>query len=660
MARSRLIIPIILASIVGTSTGFVVVGFIKAIEFSQYFFFVTVKGSLSGLGPFAVILIPALGAMLVGPIILFMAPEAKGHGVPEVMKAIALRGGRIRAVVVLAKALASAISIGSGASVGREGPIVQVGSAIGSWTAQIFRLNEARIRNLLACGAAAGISGVFNAPIAGVMFSMEVILRDFSANALSTVVVASVAASIISRIFLGESPAFIAPIYSLWSPSEIFLYLLVGILSALMALTFIDVLDRTETLFEKWKFPNLLKPVVGGLLIGTIGLYFPQVFGSGLNTIEKALNGSLSLQLMLILIIVKILATSLSLGSGSSGGVFAPALFIGAVLGGACGKLFQRYMPFAVAPPGAYALVGMASVFAGAAHAPVTAILIVFEMTGDYRMILPIMVAVVSATSIAQLLRRESIYTVKLKRMGIEVRNVDELKLLSTMRARDAMTSEFMSVSRKLPADQLITLMSANREKVFFEVNDAGDVTGLIKSEDVQEILFVQNLSGVLTADVSTPIPETIHPDDFLNEASRMMSAYNLRYMPVVSSKEEKTIVGVIRAQDIFRAYTDQTMRETDTLSRLQHEETEAAGVTHLALTIPSKSTLVGKPLRELHLPAGVVFASIERRGGGVIPDGSTVIHARDKIWAGVITKNVAEFRSWLEANGLTRFSISS
>lgn len=322
--------PMILSTLVGIGTGFIVVGFVKTLEMATALFF----SIPSGAGHIWVIFIPVLGGLMVGPLITFFAPEAKGHGIPEILKAIALRGGKIKPGMVLFKAVASIISIGSGFSVGREGPIAQVGAAFGSAFGQFLKVPATLLKNLTACGVAAGIAGVFNTPIAGVMFASEVILRDFGASALNTVVVAAVTSSIISRIYLGDHPSFSIPTYSLNNPLEILLYFGLGILAALVAVFFMVVLEQAEIRFERWRFPDWLKPACGGLVIGCIGYIFPQVFGSGLTTIEAALHGSLSLQLLLCLVVLKMFATSISLGAGSSGGVFAPLLFIGAVLGG--------------------------------------------------------------------------------------------------------------------------------------------------------------------------------------------------------------------------------------------------------------------------------------------------------------------------------------
>ncbi len=354
----------------------------------------------------------------------YLAREAKGHGVPEVMLAVATFGGKIRARVAVVKSLASAVCIGSGGSAGREGPIVQIGSSLGSSLGQLLRLPESRIRLLVACGAAGGISATFNAPIAGVLFAMEVILREFTANSFAFVVFSSVTACAVSRSLLGNYPSFLIPEYRLVSVWELPLYLGLGLLAGIVSVGFIKSLYGVEDIFERWHFREYLKPVAGGLAIGVMGVFFPQVFGVGYGPqptggpggLDLVLVGKIGLGMAALLCVLKVLATSFTIGSGGSGGVFAPSLFIGAMLGGAVGQVVHGLWPGMTAGPGAYAVVGMGAVFAGAARAPITAVIILFEMTGDYRIILPLMTAVVGASLLAQHLSRDTIYTLKIRR----------------------------------------------------------------------------------------------------------------------------------------------------------------------------------------------------------------------------------------------------
>ena len=310
------------------------------------------------------VLVPALGGLLVGMIITRFAAEAKGHGVPEVMESVALRGGRIRPRVVLAKLLASGVCIASGGSVGREGPIVQIGSAIGSSIGQWLRIGERRLRTLVGCGAAAGIAATFNAPVAGALFSVEIILGDFGVTQFSPIVISSVVATVVSRHFLGDFPAFEVPQYSLVSAGELAAYAVLGLIAGLAAIAFVRALYGAEDLFDVIRLPAILKPALGGAMIGLIALRFPAIFGVGYEAINEALRGELGWKLLVVLAAVKIVAVSLTIGSGGSGGVFAPSLFIGATLGGAVGTVVHYLWPEASGGPGAYALVGMGAVVA--------------------------------------------------------------------------------------------------------------------------------------------------------------------------------------------------------------------------------------------------------------------------------------------------------
>ena len=326
------------------------------------------------------VIIPAFGGLVVGLVIQYYAREAKGHGVPEVMEAIALKNGIIRPRVVIAKLFSSALYIASGGSVGREGPVIQIGSAVGSTVGQFFKVNPKRMRVFVACGAASGIAAAFNAPVAGALFAVEIILGDFAVPQFSPIVISSVAATIVSRHYLGDYPAFVVPEYQLVSPLEILNYVVLGFLAGFVALLFIKTLYFSEDVFDDLKLPEYVKGVVGGVIIGSIGLIFPYIYGVGYDAMDLALYGKLLWQIAGVLVFVKILATSISLGSGGSGGIFAPSLFLGAMLGVFFGHVVNLFFPTWTSSPGAYALVAMGGVVGAATHGPITAILIIFEI----------------------------------------------------------------------------------------------------------------------------------------------------------------------------------------------------------------------------------------------------------------------------------------
>ncbi|HEX4700410.1 MAG TPA: chloride channel protein, partial [Actinomycetes bacterium] len=377
---------------------------------------------LPWLGAGFLVLAPAVGGLVQGPLVERFAPEARGHGVPEVMYAVSRRGGRIPGRVAVVKALASAVCIGSGGSVGREGPIVQIGAALGSSLGRIARLPEARLRTLVACGAAGGIAATFNAPIAGVFFALELLLRDFAAESFGAVVLAAVTASVAGRAAFGDTPFLRLPAFSLTSPWEYLLYATLGLAAGAAGVLFTRVLYGVEDICDRlWRGARWARPAVGGLLLGGVLLALPQMYGVGYPVLSRAVHGRYALAFLLVLLLGKMLATSLTIGIGGSGGVFAPTLFCGAMLGAAFGDVAVWLLPGTAGSVGAYALVGMGAVFAGAARAPITAVLILFELTGEYSIILPLMLAIVLATGVSKALSRDTVYTLKLRRRGVDV-----------------------------------------------------------------------------------------------------------------------------------------------------------------------------------------------------------------------------------------------
>ncbi|MFF7794551.1 chloride channel protein [Streptomyces sp. NPDC007991] len=374
------------------------------------------------LGPYFVLLAPVVGGLLYGPLVNRFAKEARGHGVPEVMLAVAQRGGRISPKVAVVKTLASALTIGSGGSVGREGPIVQIGSALGSTLGRVAKVTDGRMKLLVACGAAGGIAATFNAPLAGVFFAMELILGTFSAEAFGATVVASVTASVIGRAAFGDVAFLTLPAFHVGHLAQYGLFALLGVVAAVVGVGFARVLYLIEDACDwLWRGPEWLRPAVGGLVLGLVLLALPEMYGVGYPVLEKATQGGYAVGFLLLLILGKMLATSLTIGIGGSGGVFAPSLFIGAMLGAAYGTGVHHLLPATAGSVGAYALVGMGAVFAGASRAPITAVVILFELTGEYSIILPLMLAIVLATAVSHLLTRDTIYTLKLRRRGIDL-----------------------------------------------------------------------------------------------------------------------------------------------------------------------------------------------------------------------------------------------
>ena len=409
---------IILAVVVGILTGFGSVGFIYVLEAIADFAVGPVASLLDIFGPANLVLLPAIGGLLAGPLIHWFAREARGHGVPEVMTALANRGGHIRKRVASIKVITSSLTIGFGGTAGREGPMVQIGSAIGSAVGKWTKLDPHRVRTLVTCGAAGGVAATFNAPIGGAIFAMEVLIGRVQTDFL-LVLLTSLSSCMVARSYLGNYPAFTAPAYDLVSGRELPLYFLMGLVLGWAAILYVRALYKAEDLFGAWRFPDYLKPAVGGLMAGLVLRYFPEVYGAGFPAVEAALWVRLPWELLIGLFVAEFLANCFTLGSGGSGGVFAPSLYMGAMLGGAFGTLAHVVFPDWTAGSGAYAMVGMAAFFAATAKAPTTSILILFEMTNDYRIMLPLMAATVASVYQSHRMSPFSIYTLKLHRRGI-------------------------------------------------------------------------------------------------------------------------------------------------------------------------------------------------------------------------------------------------
>ncbi|WP_228373578.1 chloride channel protein [Demequina soli] len=438
---------------------------------------------LPWLGGFFVVLAPAVGGLIYGPLVQRFAKEARGHGVPEVMYAIHRRGGRIPARVAFVKALASAITIGSGGSVGREGPIVQIGSALGSSLARAARLDENGVRMLVACGAAGGIAATFNAPIAGVFFALELLLASIAARSFGAIVISAVTASVIGRVFLGDEPFLVLPEFSVGHLREYGLYVALGVLAALVGVMFTKVLYRIEDACDAiWRGPEWLRPAVGGLLLGLILLVLPQMYGVGYPVLEGAVLGRYAIGFLVVLLLAKVVATSLTIGMGGSGGVFAPSLFLGAMLGAAFGQTAALLMPGLGLDPGAYALVGMAAVFAGASRAPLTAVIILFELTGEYSIILPLMLAVAVSTVLSGVLTKDSIYTLKLRRRGVDITRRADTRALDGATVRDVMTVAPPALARDLSAADAVGALVAARRHALPVLDAQGAFEGVLGS----------------------------------------------------------------------------------------------------------------------------------------------------------------------------------
>ncbi len=508
------------------------------------------------------VLLPAAGGLVVGVVIHFMAREAKGHGVPEVMEAIALRRGHIRKRVALAKVIASAVTIGSGGSVGREGPMVQIGASIGSTVGQVFKVPTIHMKTVVGCGAAAGIAATFNAPIAGVLFALEIIIGDFGLMSFSPVVLASVTATTISRYYLGDLPAFHIPDYHIVSLWEFCFYPLLGVVTGVTALIFTKTVYVFEDGFDLLKIPGWLKPALGGLLLGAVILAYPEAFGVGYGAMNLSLTNQMGFWALFILVWVKIIATSITLGSGGSGGIFAPSLFIGAMAGGAFGCAVNWLFPGLAAPPGAYALVAMGGLVAGTTYAPITAILIIFELTGSYSIILPLMITCILATILNSSIKKGSIYTTKLLRRGIDITAGREQTVLRNTLVRESMNSNIFTLPESATLSQIIDTFKTENASYLHVVNAQNQLTGIISFRDIRAVLLEPNLGMLVIAkDIATLNPSVVTPENTLEKASEVMTDRGVSQLPVVHDLENMQPMGTLTESAVAAAYNQAVVR---------------------------------------------------------------------------------------------------
>ena len=641
---------IIVAIIIGVLAGFAAIGIRALIEGISLLSFPGTGSILENIIStpwYLIIIIPAIGGLIVGPLIYFFAPEAKGHGVPEVMQAILLRGGTIRPRVAFVKAIASAITIGTGGSVGREGPIIQIGSSLGSSVGQFFKLPSSRLKTLVGCGAAAGIAAAFNAPIAGALFAVEIILMDFAVAQFSPIVISSVLATVVSHSFEGNFAAFTVPTYEYVSPYEIGFYFALGAVTGIVSYLFIKVLYGFEEFFDnKFNFPPYLKPLVGGILIGIIALIFPQVMGIGYDSINSAIHGNMIWYLALGLVFVKILATSITLGSGGSGGIFALLLFMGAMVGAFFGYFVHSFFPEITARPGAYALVAMGGMVAGTTRAPVTAIIIVFELTNDYQIILPLMITVVISTILSSKLTRESIYTLKLVLRNIHIKEGTATNIMESIFVKDVYNKEYDYIKISDNFNEVVNKVIQGRGRNFPVVNSTNEIVGIIETNTIKDYLFdkdvLQNL--LVASDLLSLNYDTVTFADNCQIALDKMKIYDFEGLPVVDENNPKQLIGMLWRKDIQDQYDKEIERRDISSSfaskiSMKGEETDVQFLEGYSVSeiYPPKS-FIGHSIRDLNIRAiyGVDILSIKTKQGKneivkAIPDPNHVI-AEDEI----------------------------
>lgn len=511
-----------------------------------------------------VMFLPAIGGLLAIPLLILFSKDIKG-GFAGFLVKVNLQGAKLPFRPLFTKGLASAITLGTGGSAGQEGPIAVIGGTIGSQFGKMFKMSGDRIKVLVACGAAAGVAATFNAPLAGVFFATEIVLlSSFEVASFTSIVIASGMATVVSRALLGNVSEVVTPPYFLGSFWEIGLYVLLGVLIGALAAGFIHLHFKIKDWIDAVKLPRLSKPIVGGLVVGLIGIGLPQVFGNGYEFVGSVLLGQHAWYLLALLVIAKMVATSITLGSGMPGGLFAPCLFLGAVAGGAYGQVMELIFPSADLSAGAYALVGMGAFLAAATHAPMTAIFLLFEITDSYQVIVPIMLACVIGTSIARHLKKDSLETVELSRLGIDLQAGKERNIMKGLAVGEVMSHRVETVPENMTLGRFAKFIEQTHHTNFPLVDELGELTGIISVQDFMGVVFEKELMDlVVIKELATKDVITVHSEEDLDTAMRKIGYRNIEQLPVVDRETHRQLYGIISRRDMVSAYNRALMTRT-------------------------------------------------------------------------------------------------
>lgn len=571
------------------------------------------------------------------------APEVEGDGVPDAIAALAIHGGTIRGRVAPLKIVATSLTLGGGGSGGREGPIVQIGSSIGSVISRFFHLGEDQIKSLVAAGAAAGIGASFNAPIAGMLFALEVIIGSFAVRHVSAIVIASVVAAITSRSLVGEGLSIQAGSYGLDDPRQLIGYLLLSLLAALAGLAVLRGMDWLDT----WQRKRALggwRPILFGLVVAGIGFFESDVLGTGQAFITQLLQQSEFLEQagvggsvwwsLALLSVAKLVATCFTTTSGAAGGAFMPSLFIGATLGASLGELLSPIEALGGLQPGAMAVVGMATVIAAVARAPLTAIMLVFEMTGarDYGLILPLMLGTTMATFLADRFHPDSLYLSVLRRRGITLVPHAEIDLLDTVHVGDVMHHPH-AVARVHQSLAQVEGVLARFRYNGLVVLEGTKVIGIITVADISRAGGPSQ--GTTVEQAMTPRPVTVTPSTPVSQALERMAALGVGRLPVVAEDGSATFVGIFRREEAVRAYHRALSKRTEReLVRRRLDQRTDPGAGYFDFRVPPGSIADGKLVREVAWPEGSTLVSVSRSREVIVPTGGTTLLSGDVITA--------------------------
>lgn len=586
------------------------------------------------IGGLAIVISLALAGAIVGWIMQRFIGEERHHGVAGIIESVAMSGGRLRYARIPFKAIASALSLGAGASVGPEDPSVQIGSNIGSMIGERLRLSDDQMRLLVAAGAASAIAAAFKAPIAGVFFALEVVLNGaFETRSFGVVVLAAVVSSALTQAI--EPAAEMGPFtYTLGSMLEIPLFIPLGIILGVLSALFIRaVYWQHDWWHHHIHLPRPAKTALAGAVVGIVAIFLPQIMGTGRETMSEVLSGEahFGFTLLLILGLVKLLMTTISMAGGFVGGIFAPTLFVGTMLGSAYGQIMQALFGNQNGNPQVYAIAGMAAVMAGVVRCPITAIMLVFELTNDYRLILPIMLATVVCVFMAERITPDGMYTMGLKRQGVHLPQGREVDLMQGVVVGEVMIQPAPQILDSASLLELRDALRSYKLNSLCVVDDKGGLVGIVTLSDLQRAYREDMQENTTVGAICSRNPATIAPEEMLWTAIKTMGKHDIGRLPVVN--HTGVLVGLVGRRGVMRAYTIAIERKLQDQHTAEHIRLNALTGGHVfEFHISGTSPANGKTIADIHWPQESVVASIQRGRKQLIPHGSTEIKAGDAL----------------------------
>ena len=571
-------------------------------------------------------LVPVLGGAVVAGMAWLLRHDVRGAGTAGLTEALALRGGHISTRQALPATLAGVVTVSSGGSLGREGPMIELAAAIGSRLGRRFGLGTQQVRVLVCCGAAAAISAVYNAPIGGTIFVMEILIGSFALEIFGPVVIASVISTLIFRGAMGDLPRFVIPTYELVSVWELAAYLALGVLGGLFSVLTIRCIGGVDEAFRKWRAPGPARTVTGFALVGAIGIAFPQVFGNGAESVNLVLHEQLPLYLLLALPVAKLLATALTRGCGGAGGIFTPTLMMGALVGGAFGYLVHGWFPQHTAEYGAYALVGMGAVLAGTTHAPIMAIMMIFEQTNSYSIILPLMLVCTISNLVARRIQPESLHLDTLRRRGVLLPAGPEAGVMKTLRVSDVLHDDVEAARERDPFHVVVDYFLHTPRNYLYVTDDDGTFVGAVPLHAIKNLLAAgQSLDVVIAADLVEPF-ECVTPDEFLADTMEKFWKQHAERLPVVEGYDAPRLVGWLSQRDLIGIYNQEILHKRQLLAHF---------------TIPDSAAPGDEDGRFVELPEGISIRTL------VVPpafDGKTIREIAPRSEFGVHVLQVAHY----------------